>query len=216
MCHVSIYLSIPVAYSISLHVYSFLQSKTPLHIDKAGAFNWAVAIEGTGAAVDVAKPLARWWFVNPKDYTAVLDYIVSKRWAVRDTRTPLLTEDQWKEVKDHVGSDAVVLVLQHHNEYIRVLPGWAHQVDTLQPCIKVAWELINLDHIVEYLRIPRMLSINNVCKWETADYVGIQCIIMSALHELVAEGKKGRALILQQRKAKRMDQPSKQKKMKSG
>lgn len=38
----------------------------------------------------------------------------------------------------------IVTVTQHHGEMVHVPWGWAHQVQNLAPCFKIAWDMVNM------------------------------------------------------------------------
>jgi hypothetical protein len=176
-------------------------------MDLAGAINWAIGINGASSVpLDLDQPLARWYFIKPSALVSVIQYMRDKKWMKVDKHqeiAPQLTDEQWVEVRDHFGSDNIVFVDQMHNTYVRVWPCWAHQVRTLQPCLKAAFELINLDDIVDILRVQRLVADAAICHWWSTDYARVQIIMHNALQCLRKINSDAMAELMKAKKAKK-------------
>lgn len=146
---------------------------TPLHLDWTSAANVAFAVTGAGVAtVNLMMPLAEWIFIHPSAIPAVNTWLKEKyksRKAVvanglrcgKDAM-PVLQEKQFEDLQRFcgVGANGVPLVrklYQYHGDWIHFLPGYLHQVITLQPCVKFAWDVYELAKFPAYIAVWRDL-----------------------------------------------------------
>ena len=132
---------------------------------------------------DIQQPLARWWFVAPH----ALQYVVGQLSKYRKAgntwkRVPL---EEWRAVQErafkHFEEQVVIERLQMHGEMVRVPVGWAHAVDTLQPCVKVAWDLWLPEHAAHYFEVVR-LSAACAMSWPK-DYQMVQSALLDWVRE---------------------------------
>lgn len=94
------------------------------------------------------RPLSKWVFFHPARITEVDAWIKANAnvggLSQGSTRFHLNT-DQIVKLQAHIGTDNdgesyVRTVYQFHGERMYVPAGWAHQVENLQECVKLAWD----------------------------------------------------------------------------
>ena len=159
---------------------------TPWHIDWTSAINVAFGISG----VDISKPLARWYFVHPAAILKVDQWIKMKYGIEAGLRCgkdamPYLKDDDFSELQKYCGNDPagrpyVWVELQFHGEWFEFEPGLLHQVETLQPSIKFAWDVYKADKLKMYLQVWMYI----ICQFMAAptnaeDYMNIVGLILS-------------------------------------
>ncbi len=49
------------------------------------------------------------------------------------------------------GCAYVQTVSQHHGQVVHVPAGWSHQVDNLQDCVKIAWDIMVPERMAAYM-----------------------------------------------------------------
>ena len=53
--------------------------------------------------------------------------------------------------KDSNGQPYCIKIQQRHGQLVYVPPGWLHQVTNVAQCMKMAWELYDLEHTAHYV-----------------------------------------------------------------
>ena len=168
---------------------------TPLHVDWTSAENVAFAVSGTGVEVDTDKPVAEWYFFHPSVIPKVDEWIrlhcqgrngVGLRCGKGNM--PFLSRQQFEALKLFCGSDPItgvnyaMRVLQMHGEWISFEPGYLHQVVTLQPSIKFAWDVYKIDLLQRNIEVWMYI----ICQFMHAedianDYMNILNLILLQL-----------------------------------
>jgi hypothetical protein len=62
-------------------------------------------------------------------------------------------------------------------DLVRVPPGWAHQVETHQPCIKVAVDLWEPRNLTAYLQAQRLTDEGGLAPYAADDYQNLQGVL---------------------------------------
>jgi hypothetical protein len=157
----------------TLHVLAcvLMQCFTALHMDYTEAYNWATGINMPG--LDISAPLAIWHFVRPLRLKEFVMFLRAKQLCSEQESKMEISKNVWDEAVAHWPDD-IVIVEQLHNNAVHVPPGWAHHVKTLQPCLKLAWDLWRLDRLVPYFQVNRLVVDADIGKWNKGDYQNIQ------------------------------------------
>lgn len=112
---------------------------------------------------------ASWTFFHPEVLQFLFDWLETEK--LFDAVSPtyaFLREKQLLAFKRHLVemcgytakslSDVVVEVPQKGGDLMFVPPGWAHQVATLLPCLKVAWDYFHsMEDFPIHARLARQL-----------------------------------------------------------
>ena len=164
-------------------------------MDWTSAENVAFAVSGTGVEVDTDKPVAEWYFFHPSVIPKVDEWIrlhcqgrngVGLRCGKGNM--PFLSRQQFEALKLFCGSDPItgvnyaMRVLQMHGEWISFEPGYLHQVVTLQPSIKFAWDVYKIDLLQRNIEVWMYI----ICQFMHAedianDYMNILNLILLQL-----------------------------------
>ncbi len=129
--------------------------------------------------------LATWLFINPTALDAFkkwLEKMGKSRGLLRDEdgEQPkfYLTIDQMTaaaadpDIKDHV-----VLIQQRAGDQVYVPPGYPHYVINHLPCVKVAYDTIELDHLPKYVVANQ--TVNTRIAPNATDYVDVAKVTLS-------------------------------------
>ena len=168
---------------------------TPLHVDWTSAENVAFLVSSMGVEVDYQKPAAIWYFIHPRAIRKVDEWIKlncqngAGRVGLRcgKAKMPFLTEKQFEELKAYCGCDPItgeyycIRVEQMHGMKIKFVPGYLHQVVTLQPSIKLAWDVYRVDKLQKNIEV----WIYIICQFMHADDIAED--YMNILNLVLAE-----------------------------
>lgn len=173
------------------------QACTPLHLDMTEADNWAVLIivgGGRGSGKE-GEPVAVWHFVHPLALRHVMDALRARGLATDESIEPAdaqfwaemrASAPAWMEQAGLPGVPGVMQVEQRHNQVVHVPAGWAHQVDTLQPCLKAAWDLWEPRNFVSYLMVQRLAHrVGMTGDIVPKDYQNLQCVMKRAMQDVM-------------------------------
>jgi hypothetical protein len=123
---------------------------TSFHIDWLQAMNIAF---GCGD-VDLNVELSRWFFVEPKAIDAFMNkysfiWRSTYRYSIDDLSKVV------REFRENTGLRAFCLK-QYAGTIVYVPPGWLHCVINVQPCIKFAWDYLDLQNLPKYVQSHQM------------------------------------------------------------
>jgi hypothetical protein len=121
---------------------------TPIHFDWGKAINIAFAL----GAYNPNKALAWWFFVHSTVYGKLLEWVKGK--GHTSPITHCISVDDAMEFACMYPNHAMC-VDQHAGVAIEVPPGWAHQVQNLQKCIKVACDPFDEKYVLEGVKVWR-------------------------------------------------------------
>ena len=92
------------------------------------------------------------------------------------------------EVENILGREHTVLINQHAGEGVDVKVGWMHAVCNLQPCVKIAFDVLRPGDAIGAVQMQRYLRC--MCHDPPDDYM---CIIQNVVDELLDWSKVMRA-----------------------
>ncbi len=78
----------------------------------------------------------------------------------------------------------VAIVKQGHGEMVHVPAGWVHQVINMRPCIKMAWDVYQPKHLLNYVLSQQYVASQITSTSNTADYMSVMCVIKNLAVEL--------------------------------
>ena len=100
--------------------------------------------------------MAVWYFVSGVHAKLLVEWLKARPGA--DGRLPThLSETDFEAFTKEVGAGAV-RVEQRAGDKVVVPRGWIHWVVTVRPCVKVAWEVMEPDHLADYVLIWRDIT----------------------------------------------------------
>ena len=165
---------------------------TPMHVDWTHAVNVAF---GVGDTVDPMKPLARWYFFHPRAIPLMNDWLKEtgrRRELFRSDglrcgkdKMPRLTQKDIEELQavcKEENASYVSVRHQYHGDMLQFQPGYLHQVETLQPCIKFAWDVYKVDKLEQYVDVWRYLMCQLMAHTDNPqDYMNFLGLIVKEL-----------------------------------
>lgn len=140
---------------------------------------------------DVSQPLAVWLFIHPSAHRKLCAWLRKhKLAAVGVAMSRPLKQHQVKDLIKACGTlkngePAAKEVFQHAGEIIRPRAGQVHYVTNLQPCLKVALDLIVPEHGRAYLQSWREIACNNASN--APDYMAFTQVLVEACTHAVLE-----------------------------
>lgn len=110
-----------------------------------------------GLEVPQGAVLAYWFFVNPLFLDTFLRFCKRGRKFVKKE----LTQNECKKfMKKNPG--AMVCIEQRAHQQVYVPPGWLHSVFTVKPCVKMAYDYLNVfkfpTYMAAWLHVGRTLA----------------------------------------------------------
>lgn len=151
---------------------------THWHLDRSEALNWALGV--LLGEVDIDKPVAAWYFVHATQLAGLAEYYASLGLALTELTSPPGDEDIRRLA---LGYGVIVTkVEQHAGDVVRVEPGWAHFVETLQPCIKSAWDSYDPQNALLYVLAGRSIGAHFPAAPE--DYVASLAVTYSLAQQM--------------------------------
>lgn len=184
--------------------------RTQGHVDWSSAVNTAVAVQYKDVELDLKEPLARWLFFHP---CAIIflgqwlrlkkridneagDFLRLSKWDM-----PVIKDSEVEEVKRFIqerlaelgvetdldegaGVEWVKVVDQYHGDWIQFPPGYLHQVITMQPCVKFAWDVYWEKELERYLVTSRDVICPLLGQEDLAeDYMNLHALTTEVLTE---------------------------------
>ncbi len=133
---------------------------------------------------DIPKPLARWALLSPAILDGAEEAMVRKHawpagwlWGESAVGAParkILSLGDILQLQSEFGDD-VVHFEQSAGQMIHILAGWVHSVETLQPCIKYAFEVVKLAELPVYLKYWAQFGTRfSLALPHAGDYSGVQ------------------------------------------
>ncbi|KAL3134232.1 hypothetical protein ABBQ38_006663 [Trebouxia sp. C0009 RCD-2024] len=172
-------------------------TKTAPHADWADAKNFAIAI---GRKVKQGAALARWIFVNPCCISRANEFAEREFKQCpkgfdkctkdgRDTFDTFLSQSDVATLSKSLGTDPntgnayVQTVYQHHGQLVHVPAGWLHQVENLQDCVKIAWDMMTPERMGAYMATWQHV-LASVIKSNAPDYMAATGVLWVAVQKL--------------------------------
>jgi hypothetical protein len=145
---------------------------TGLHVDWTEAFNIAFSV---GDAPTMAV-LAVWVFLHPAVAQAAHDWLKQNGWQdglAAKVRLEGASQEQFTQHLEQKQPGSVLVIEQRAGEMIRVVPGWIHQVSNLQPSLKLAFEVYDVNHFHAYGLLMHRIASPLFGKAMPRDYMGV-------------------------------------------
>lgn len=187
-------------------------TSTAFHVDWSQAKNGAVAIVNKEGGYDKVKPpcaappaialglgltaaprpqdlvLARWTLIHPSAAKEACKWI-QKQFKPSGGKaawtSAALSPAHVAELTGHLQANHIMVLEQRAGDIIHVAPGWAHQVENMAPCLKVAWDCVEPENLPLYVEVMR--SIRAHIKFTSkdredtgGDYLNLSSIMMRA------------------------------------
>ena len=124
---------------------------------------------------------AVWHFFHPSILHILFNWLCEKGlWKDSLTDAPFIPECRITEFKEALNSKGdtdrashIITVEQKGGDLVSVPPGYAHQVQMVRPCVKVAW-----DFVKDYSSMPIYASVQQLIRQHTRaiqafDYMGV-------------------------------------------
>ena len=162
--------------------------RTHTCVDWFYIFQFSYAVQA-----DIKKPLAVWLFIRPDSITMCNDVLklhgFDNGFESRDVSR--LDEDSiWRvhdqiNAHDTVGIARAIVVQQYHGMRLHVMPGWGHYVLNLQPCVKLAWDVVHADRLHLYAANWK----RNMCKLREniPDYINFGGVIRNYIDRALSQ-----------------------------
>lgn len=138
--------SVGTVWGTSLVLINLVACLTPFHCDRSPAVNIAYAV--ADAPMAAAIILAHWLFIHPRQIPTAFTLLYRAAGLSGGQRCiPQLSQHVWDVVcwqqlaADH--PDIFVYLRQCAGQRVSVPAGWVHAVLTLEPCVKVAWDVMD-------------------------------------------------------------------------
>jgi hypothetical protein len=151
------------------------------------------AIGGNGLEFKKEKPLAPalWYFVQPAAIPSVYEFIIAKGYHEDGLRCGklnmhLFNGQYFEELVHYCGVDEktekpgeayVTWKEQWHGEWLEFEPGLLHQVITLQPCCKLAYDTYKFDWLQRYMDVWLYILCQFMEPLNPEDYMNILGLI---------------------------------------
>ena len=81
------------------------------------------------------------------------------------------------------GYSYVQTVYQHHGQMVHVPAGWLHQVENLQDCVKIAWDMMAPERVALYV-LTWQYILSGITRSNAADYVATTGVWWAAVQKL--------------------------------
>ena len=144
--------------------------------------------------------LARWIFVNPCCISRANEYAEREFERCpkgfdkctkdgRDTFDTFLSQSDVARLSNFLGKDPntgyayVQTVYQHHGQVVNVPAGWLHQVENLQDCVKIAWDIMVSERMAAYMATWQHV-LACVTKSNAPDYMAAMGVLWVAAQKL--------------------------------
>ena len=83
---------------------------------------------------------------------------------------------------DSTGRDLMPIIEQRHGDMVHVPAGYMHQVENLQPCVKIAFDKYVCANLARYALSWWYVT----CQiWRSSDYMGAAVLVKEAINKLV-------------------------------
>lgn len=124
---------------------------------------------------------AEWTFFHPRILGRVFDWMDSKGLYTEATTVAVfLNEQQLAQLRRYLGArDAagIVTVEQMPGMIVAVLPGWAHQVKTVEPCLKIVWDYFrSFEELPKYATVYRKYLSQFTRNINAPDYMNVMSL----------------------------------------
>ena len=144
--------------------------------------------------------LARWVFVNPCSIIRAKEYVRKEFKQCpegfdkctkngRDMFDTFLSQADVAKLSKFLGKDLetgcayVQTVYQHHGQVVHVPAGWLHQVENLQDCVKIAWDIMVPERMAAYMATWQHV-LASVVKSNAPDYMAATGVLWVVVQKL--------------------------------
>jgi len=144
--------------------------------------------------------LARWVFVNPCCIVTANEYAKKEFKQCQqgfdkctkdghDMFDTFLSQADVAKLSKFLGKDPetgrayVQTVYQHHGQVMHVPAGWLHQVENLQDCVKIAWDIMVPERMAAYMTTWQHV-LACVTKSNAPDYMAAMGVLWVAAQKL--------------------------------
>ena len=144
--------------------------------------------------------LAKWVFINPHCIVKANEYVKKEfkqcpkgfdkcTLGGSDTNNTFLTQADVAKLSVFLGKDPdtgcayVQTVHQHHGQMVHVPTGWLHQVENLQDCAKIAWDMMVPERMALYMLTWQHI-LSGITRSNAADYMAATGVLWAAVQKL--------------------------------
>ena len=144
--------------------------------------------------------LAKWVFINPHCIVKANEYVRKEFKQCpedfdkctkdgRDMFDTFLSQADVTKLSKFLGTDletgcaCVQTVYQHHGQVVHVPAGWLHQVENLQDCVKIAWDMMIPERMGAYMATWQHV-LATVTKSNAPDYMAARGVLWAAVQKL--------------------------------
>lgn len=170
------------SYRSSLVLLGGSSTGTGFHLDWSEAYNIAFAVNTS----DTASVLAVWVFISPSAVTKADEWLRGSGFP-SGFATPgrvRLDDDRIAALKGYLGPSDIVIIEQRAGGRVYVPPGWVHQVSNLRPCLKLAWDLLDICHLPQYAMLQRRIAAPVFGAMMAADYMCANWLVEALLKKM--------------------------------
>ena len=143
------------------------------------------------AQVQLGNVLALWVFLHPTILRRVNVWLQAH--GFKDGlagASARLKKQQLQKLREDMGmipgtsTPYVAIVKQGHGEMVHVPAGWVHQVINMRPCIKMAWDVYQPKHLLNYVLSQQYVASQITSTSNSADDMSVMRIIENLVVEL--------------------------------
>lgn len=136
---------------------------------------------GRDSTIDLDKPVAIWWFINPKSAAA------ADAWVRRNVEKGAngiakcrLSEPQLQQLQRAMEDGHVERVEQYSGDTVLVPAGWMHMVTNQQPCLKLAFDVYVASSFPAYIDSWMRVASKVTAAKNADDYMAVNDVVAYA------------------------------------